>query len=655
MCRQRRIPCLIVFVILLSYLTSTVLTSNESEGHMCSLNLFLENTIIKAVSFSETAENLIVRYKNIPKVILSLGKSLELDEQNRRANFRLYETRTFRFVEHCQHSIFLGNSKQSEDFFKNCDHYQMHSLQQFPLNVLPYRTNHVFIVQNITTRGTLLEQECVRQLQFRNVFQDSQLREVYQNLISFESQNFPGVFLEELKFHHFNCESYPTKLHIVRDGSRRPIGGTTYNFLKVLGQHYNFTFQLKHEGYRNLKQNPNGTWNGFIGDLIANKVDLAFALGNSFQRNPYADFTSHNLFYNLVFFTPLPRVRIKWQAIFYPFHLDVWFCIGLSYLFVIPSLVVTIQKSRRHSLWTSIYLSVAFPFFVFLEYSVKMPKNTRFLTGMFLFYAIIISTCFNSNLISFLTFPESDPVPTTQEELSIMSDYKVDIMHYPGAACDILFSTTRNPMYLRIKSRLTRVPLVKASDSLVRTALNGKSVTIDYDVLGVINSANTLTITNGFEPVKISRTSILSVPVSALLRKYSRYTEAFSLNVRKLESTGHFLKWLKDIVSHGKINSVARYKQLGLQGENELVKKLEELKELTTARANMKPFSLHNFVFCILCLLVGFFVSFLSFLCEICLSLKVYAESNVDKYFQLRKFPSPFTMGRVQHLFKDMH
>ncbi|CAG7638300.1 unnamed protein product, partial [Allacma fusca] len=149
----------------------------------------------------------------------------------------------------------------------------------------------------------------------------------------------------------------------------------------------------------------------------------------------------------------------------------------------------------------------------------------RYLSELFLFYAIIIGTCFNSNLMSFLTLPEFEHAPETPEELWKMLEYEIRLTNIPGAACDQFFSHTKNSMYIDIKKRMKVVPLSAMTQSMMETALGPKSVQINYDLLGQIDLAENMTLHKAFRPMKMSRTPIFDLPISFVLRKYSKLTE----------------------------------------------------------------------------------------------------------------------------------
>ncbi|CAG7784909.1 unnamed protein product [Allacma fusca] len=181
-----------------------------------------------------------------------------------------------------------------------------------------------------------------------------------------------------------------------------------------------------------------------------------------------------------------------------------------------------------------------------LQVAPNIPTNARGFSGLFLFYGIIINTCFNSNLMSFLTLPELEHVPETPDELWKMQEYNIKYLHIPGTVPDVFFSPTKNPMHLGIKKRMEYLPLSSNIQSMMDTALVPKTAQLHYDLVGHISVAENLTFHPGFVPVKMSRKPIFDLLLGFVLRKYSKLTATVSYNVGKLQNTGNFEKWFEE-------------------------------------------------------------------------------------------------------------
>ncbi|CAG7826874.1 unnamed protein product [Allacma fusca] len=554
----------------------------------------------------------------IPKILtasekLTVGRNV-LSKTNPENNVNL-----FRFVSHFE--IYLIFLQYLLVQWPETYHNRIERSAPFHSSLSPKSIHHVFVGSGTEIESTLkhIHWEKIPLKTFINTGY-FMLPDFIDRLPSFSNPETKEVSMNKLRNGHFRCDAFPTKLHMLFDHKRNIIGGTTFEFLRTLGNYYNFTFDLKAEGYRNLNQNPNGTWNGFFGKLIRDEIDLAFSLQNNYQRDPYVDFTTHTMNLNLIFFAPLPRVRVNWQAIFYPFEPQVWVCIGMSFCTITTLLYLKLKLQPKGANDSTnvekLYIAIILPVGGFLQESQKIPRSVRLIVGMFLFYSIILGICFNSNLISFLTFPESDPVPSTAEELADMRNFRAEIVYYPGAACDVLFRTTSNPMYLAIKEKLRRVMIPRANESMLRTALGHNSqVTFDWDVVGMVNAAHYLIVRNNFSPVKISK-PMISVGTGVLLQKYSQFTPGISENVDKLVSTGHFQHWFNQLIKTVKQENTKRMKVLRHRNDDNY-QQLERVMIEEISMSSAKPFTLEHFIVCFVSLFGGSVIAGISFLVEV--------------------------------------
>ncbi|CAG7822087.1 unnamed protein product [Allacma fusca] len=419
-----------------------------------------------------------------------------------------------------------------------------------------------------------------------------------------------------LRKRHFIVNSFSLKTLAVRDDNNNLIGGMGYNFVRTLSEYYNSTMDYSYKGERNNRQMPNGSWNGFIGALSDSRADIAVWLGNRLTRFPYCDITVPAVNGPMVFFTSLPRARVKWYGIAFVFSSEVWLCIAISIVSVIPVYYYKYSIENTSDTGTRVYLSIMLPVGALLQIALNIPTKARGLSGLYLFYGIIISTFFNSNLISFLTLPELEHAPETPDELWKAQEYDIKYVYIPGTAGDLFFSHTKSPMYLDIKKRMKYLPYSSTTQSMMETALVPKTVQFQYDLIGHVNVAQNLTCQPGFVPMKMSRKPIFDLLLGFVLRKYSKLTETVSYNVGKLQNTGHFEKWFDqtlDIVrGRGikwlkKVKAEDRREELGYR----IVELAEEAMTSTT-----KPFTLMEFGLSFCCLIFGLSCGFVDFLME---------------------------------------
>ncbi|CAG7830118.1 unnamed protein product [Allacma fusca] len=398
-----------------------------------------------------------------------------------------------------------------------------------------------------------------------------------------------------------------------------PIAGISYNIMKSLQDYKNFTFAITHDGYKNMRQNPNGTWNGFIGALISDQAEVAFFLSNTLERNAYLDFSPHIIYVELIFFTSLPLVRIKWQAIVYPLESKLWALVSFTILISIPIFYFKLKLQNQYcrgNIKSILYISFALPLTPMLNQCQRIPAGVRHLSTIFLFFSIMIMTCFTSNLMVYLTFPETDPVPTTPLELAEMQDFEIEIIHFAGTMSDIMFRNSTDPVLSGIGGRLNRIAIKARKESIIRTALSKKSTLINYKHVGELDSAETMSIREGFEPLKMSRVNFFSTPVSIVLKKYSKHTVVLSHQLKLLEQTGHIKRWYKDVVSISKTSCFNRLKVLRNSEDSHFYHQLHQLMEVQDSFSKLKPFSLGHFTVAFGIFIMGSIIAGLSFCIE---------------------------------------
>ncbi|CAG7667504.1 unnamed protein product, partial [Allacma fusca] len=336
----------------------------------------------------------------------------------------------YKHSSHCEKAIIFGNTIPLIPLYPSFKYFQLRSLLRFPFNTNPQLVHHIFVGKEAWIQK-LFQQDDVKFLQYKTgiVFEKNnnpttiilQERGFPPELTSFNADHYLKERigrLDILRQRHFIVNSLALKLQVVRDSNGRPVGGTGYNFVKTFIEYYNSTFSYSHEGAKNNKQMPNGSWNGLLGSLVDSKADIAVWLGNTETRHPYGDFTTSAINLPLVFFTSLPRASVKWYGILFVFSKEVWACVFLSTASVIPVYYFQISvKKHTHTGTEFLYLSIILPVSAILQEARNIPLKARGLSGLFLFYAIIIGIFFNSNLISFLTLPELEHAPETPDEL----------------------------------------------------------------------------------------------------------------------------------------------------------------------------------------------------------------------------------------------
>ncbi|CAG7717291.1 unnamed protein product [Allacma fusca] len=516
--------------------------------------------------------------------VVILSDSIHLFDRNSSSSGEVQiAAQSLRYIPHCENRVYYFEDNETDLEPKN------HPMEPFQLH--PNRVHYMFVGREAGIRR-LLKDESFQSLLHKTgiVFEGSE-RTVEKWQLSLESIEKFDPF-DVIRNNHIRVASYPYKTWIVRNESNEPIGGMAYNFMSNMASYYNCTFTFGHKGHENINRMPNGTWNGFIGDLISNRVDVAFWLAISPARNLVLDFTTHAHIMSFDFFTPLPQKTIKWYGVLFVFQRDLWVSIGISILCVVLVLFLQVREGTGDP---STFKILMIPFCALLQQSSNnIPQKVRMLSGMFFFYSIIVNTCFNCNLAAFLTFPEIDPLPTTPEQLAQMTHVHVNVVHYAGASPDIFFKQSSSPTVLKIKERLKKTNPKEMIQALKKTAVTGNTALINFGSLGQINIAENLTLHPGFNVVKMSQVSLVTWLVSPTLKKYSKFTEVISVNVGKCAETGHFKKWFDQTLDISRSQGISWMKKVrkGWFKDDPLSHVVAERTEKALMEAKVKSFEL---------------------------------------------------------------
>ncbi|CAG7785334.1 unnamed protein product [Allacma fusca] len=525
-----------------------------------------------------------------------------------------------RYSSHSYHLIiYIHNS--TNNIYPQHKHYQLRCFLPFPFNSHPQQTNHIFIGQH---------EDQIRSALFLNRLLKHKIGVIIQGayigvLIGeccLTAQRFKAItgrhcgVSDILKNTHIRVTSFPYKLHITRSAQGNPIAGHSFKFIQTVGSYYNSTFDLITEGYKRFGQNSDGTWNGFIGLLVNDSVDLVMSIGNQLTRHPYADFSPQQTNFPCVFFTPLPKAQLKWYGILLVFEPDVWLTTALAMLFSIFALYLIFTFKFNQPVENPILTAVFLPLAALLMQSLKIPQSAGYLMCLFLFFSIIIGTFFGSNLISFLTLPQLDSMPETTEDLARMTDVEINIMKYSGDSMELFFKHVQSPVLLNIKNRIKTTHPKDIIERFVNTSIGIKSALINYEINSRVVVAENLSLHPAFTPVKTSKAPLFNLLLRVVMRKYSKFTEAINANVGKLENTGHFQKWTMDVLKLAKKRGVSWLRDVERKGGDEATMKVIKMTR-DAMGSEVKPFTISHFGIMFCSLFIGSLVSILCFIVEL--------------------------------------
>ncbi|CAG7721151.1 unnamed protein product [Allacma fusca] len=530
-----------------------------------------------------------------------------------------------RHSSHYSTAIIFLSGVQPMNFYPDIFNFQLRSFIPFPFNTHPQQVEHVFIGNAFLVESAYLkydhlkyklglifpEDGAMAQVLFENCFRTATIK------IDLEKfKRMSCLKTDILKNKHLRATGYNFKNHIIRDSKGSPIGGMSFNLIKFVAVNYNSSFHYHHNSWRNVRQNRDGTWNGFIGELINNTEDFASYLGNTYLRHPYLDFTTHIKNSPFVFFSSLPKSQLKWDGILSAFDAFSWLCIILSVLLAIPVFYGYFCLKPAGTVVSPLYVATILPTCAILQEARNIPRTVRHLSGLFLFYSIVINICFSSNLISVLTIPDVDALPETPEELSKTLDIKIKYIQYAGTISDVLFENSLSPTVLSIIRRMEFVKPGEMIQAMIETSTQQGTALFTYEQLGRIHVAENATLKSNFSPVKISTVPITDIQVSIVLRKYSKFTEALSTNVGRLQNTGHVEKWFGDVLDNSRRQGMSWWKQVQLHGGDRTYEKLVQISD-EAMLPDVKSFTIFHFVIMFSCLFCGAGVALVVFIIEV--------------------------------------
>ncbi|CAH2093715.1 unnamed protein product [Euphydryas editha] len=235
-------------------------------------------------------------------------------------------------------------------------------------------------------------------------------------------------------------------------------------------------------------------WDGLIGHLLERKADLAICdLTITYERRTAVDFTTPfmTLGISILYSKPIPP-EPELFSFLKPFSVDVWIYMGAAYLMV--SLLLHIlarlapndwenphpcdkSPEELENIWhikNSCWLTVGS---IMTQGSDILPKgySTRWVCGMWWFFALIMCSSYTANLAAFLTNAAMDDSIKSAEDLALQTKIKYGTLN--GGSTYSFFKrsnvSTYQKMWAAMESARPSV-FVKNNDEGVERVLKSK-------------------------------------------------------------------------------------------------------------------------------------------------------------------------------------
>ena len=108
---------------------------------------------------------------------------------------------------------------------------------------------------------------------------------------------------------------------------------------------FNFTFEIfPSTGGDSGKLASHGFWTGVVGDILDGRADIGLSTSYNLHRYTLIGFSRGTQYAWDTFVIGPPQTTYSWQAMFWPFALDLWIGIAIS-LFLVLITLRTIQRS----------------------------------------------------------------------------------------------------------------------------------------------------------------------------------------------------------------------------------------------------------------------------------------------------------------------
>ncbi|CAG7664619.1 unnamed protein product [Allacma fusca] len=371
-----------------------------------------------------------------------------------------------------------------------------------------------------------------------------------------------------------------TAVHIpplVNMKNNQLVGGMMYNLFSAASKNFNFTF----DAYPGLEGTgrvlSNGTWVGMVGDLLYHRFDLSTTMRVTPTRYGLIDIAAFLWNDDLIFITSLPQRRVPWAAIFQPFSLVLWIFIlvalGAITFALCFSLIVMTRVNIEHKLKVAIiintphtlkrtifvdvvslikehaieyaYSSIFMTISICLDQGTRIQKGTKILVMTWLLSMLVIGTCYKDKLFASLTFPESEGVPRTVEELHARTDYRV-IFHYWKSSHFTQFNNSERQIHRDLVKRFILEPSI--AKCVLKAVFEPKTVCVGARSLVQVTLASNATLISAFEPASFSGNIFLNDPlyISVGLQRRSTYFDDISKITSMFRDGGFMDYWSQE-------------------------------------------------------------------------------------------------------------
>ncbi|XP_064105620.1 LOW QUALITY PROTEIN: glutamate receptor ionotropic, kainate 2-like [Macrobrachium nipponense] len=231
---------------------------------------------------------------------------------------------------------------------------------------------------------------------------------------------------------------------------------------------FNYTFKMADDGRHGKFVKKLERWDGMIGELLDQKVDLAIGdLTITYEREQVVDFTMPwmNLGISILYRKPTKKPPNLFSFLS-PLSLDVWLYMATAYLAVSLLLFVLARfspyewtnphpcdnsqdKLNEFSLLNCLWFCIGS---LMQQGGDILPRavSTRIVAGMWWFFTLIMISSYTANLAAFLTVERMESPIESAEDLAKQTRIKYGSLY--GGSTWNFFRTSKMPTYQRMFS-----------------------------------------------------------------------------------------------------------------------------------------------------------------------------------------------------------
>ncbi|GFS66502.1 uncharacterized protein NPIL_318151, partial [Nephila pilipes] len=394
--------------------------------------------------------------------------------------------------------------------------------------------------------------------------------------------NFPKKLI--IAMHNY---SQITEIHRDESGALR-FGGVDGKLLDILSKTLKFRYDYVSapDGeWGSLSEF--GNWTGLIGMVSERQADMAIGfLAATKNRLEVVDFSEPYSVNELSFATHLPRNLVRTYFYLYPFNWSVWVCI-FGFSFILP-LIFFLQTHKMYS-----YFGLLFQMYRFIvrQNMSKFATGKKFLFGLWLYFAFVISASYMAVLLSIMSVENIEiPIRNFEELSRAVSEKKYRVLS-PVSITKYLINCKEEYVIYLANAILENNWFPDLGHSLDEENFDGKTA-----VLGV---KTMFALRFGMPPYStkyVSDAILESVDIGLAVRKDFCCKKELDLVIKRIKQAGLYQKFLNDEM----------YKTWVMTSKK-------------TSKSKNKIITLKNMFGALLILICGFILAILVLVLEICL------------------------------------